>query len=141
MELILNLFWLALALPAYCLWRREVDSAPSGRRYSSLHSVVVLGCILFLLFPVISATDDLHFIRPEMEESSPSRRALKQVVSDKTSAWIHAYVPDLIQATSTHSLAPADHVCGQVITYAARPFSALMVHTRPGRAPPNSVLA
>jgi hypothetical protein len=141
MELILNLLWLALVLPAYWLWRRELDCARSGRSFRSLHSVLVLGCILILLFPVISATDDLHFIRPEMEESSPSKRALKQIASDKASTWMFAHVPDLIQATATHSLAPADHICGQVFRVAVRCFSTLFFSTQPGRAPPRSLLA
>jgi hypothetical protein len=72
MELFLNLCWLALVLPAYLLWRRRVSSArPAGS------SVVVLGalfCALILLFPVISASDDLHATTPAIEESKRSFR-------------------------------------------------------------------
>lgn len=84
MELILNLAWLFLVLPAYLLWRgtrlRHAD-----RSVSSWHCIFALGCVLVLLFPVISATDDLHAMRPEMEESSTSKRSLRQATQDKNS--------------------------------------------------------
>jgi len=82
-ELVLNLFLIALALPAYWLWQRQEHTVYSSRRISSYQCVVVLGCILMLLFPVVSATDDLHFIRPESEESSRTRRALKVASTDR----------------------------------------------------------
>ena len=49
MELLLNLAWLLLALPAYWLWR-ERSSARVGRR--SLQCLLSLGCMLVILFPV-----------------------------------------------------------------------------------------
>jgi hypothetical protein len=56
MELLLNLAWLVIALLAICLlrgnWRR--------RKGPPLHKWVALATFLFLLFPVISLTDDLH---------------------------------------------------------------------------------
>jgi nicotinamide riboside transporter PnuC len=86
-ELVLNLFWIALALPAYYLWRRQAQSARAIRRITSLQCILVLGCVLMLLFPVVSATDDLHFIRPESEESSPTRRALRTAGNDRGVVW------------------------------------------------------
>jgi hypothetical protein len=83
MELLLNLAWLFLALPAYWLWRR-------GRcGFSSLQCSLALGCALVLLFPVISASDDLHAMRAEMEDSSVSKRTVRQTGSDKNSAWVN----------------------------------------------------
>lgn len=79
MELLLNLVWLLLALPAYCLWRKARRGPSVGGR-SSLQYLLALGCALVLLFPVVSATDDLHAMRPEMEESS--KRGIRQTVSD-----------------------------------------------------------
>ena len=37
-----------------------------------------------LLFPVVSATDDLHAMGQEIEESSASKRVVKQAVVDKS---------------------------------------------------------
>jgi hypothetical protein len=84
MELLLNLAWLLLAIPAYWLWR---NSTPANRthRFSSLQCLLALGCVLVLLFPVISATDDLHAMRAEMEESPVSKRSMRQASTEKNS--------------------------------------------------------
>jgi hypothetical protein len=72
MELFLNLCWLALLLPAYFLWRRRVSSEPWTR--ASFVIICTLGCALVLLFPVISASDDLHTVGQAIEESERSFR-------------------------------------------------------------------
>jgi hypothetical protein len=60
METILNLIWLGITLVAIWLWRfRWVASRPSSRRDARLEAVAMV-CVLALLFPVISLTDDLH---------------------------------------------------------------------------------
>src|SRR5580700_2806104 len=74
LELLLNLCCLLLFGPAIYLWLQRRRVATSVLQFS-----VALTCLLFLLFPVISASDDLHAMRQEMEESGPSKRALKQV--------------------------------------------------------------
>jgi hypothetical protein len=71
MELALNLVWLILALPAFVVWRRQSASARSS-------GIVLLGCLLALLFPIVSVTDDLHPISAEIEECSPLKRTVKQ---------------------------------------------------------------
>lgn len=67
MELFLNLCWLALLLPAYLLWRHRISSQPWTR--ASFVIICTLGCSLVLLFPVVSASDDLHAVGQAMEES------------------------------------------------------------------------
>ena len=86
MELLLNLVWVLLALPAYWLWRRSMGAE---RRPSPLQCLLALGCALVLLFPVISATDDLHAMRAVMEESSSSKRTVRQAGSEKGTAWVN----------------------------------------------------
>ena len=84
MELLLNIFWLLLALPAYLLWRRHRD-------FGSLRGMLTLTCMLVILFPVISATDDLYAQQQVMEESSPSRqRSLQQGAVYKAPAQHHS---------------------------------------------------
>ena len=75
MELLLNLFWLALALPAAWLLKKTIQSAPAqgSPAIGLLRSAVLLACVLTLLFPVVSASDDLHAMRPEIEESGTKR--------------------------------------------------------------------
>lgn len=66
-ELLLNLCWLALVLPAFLLWRRRSSSDRTVRR--SFLFLCALGCVLILLFPIISASDDLHSSGLAIEES------------------------------------------------------------------------
>jgi hypothetical protein len=84
MELLLNLFWLTLAVPALWMWCRESVYDKDRRRFDGIRPVLLLGCALMLLFPVVSATDDLHAMRQEMDESSPSNRIVKQATGDKS---------------------------------------------------------
>jgi hypothetical protein len=85
MELLLNLAWLLLALPAFCLWRSS-RTAPRGRRFTSLQCLLALACLLVILFPVVSATDDLRAMRNEMEESPASKRSVLHAASEKAAA-------------------------------------------------------
>ena len=62
MELLLNLFWLLLAMPAYWLWRYS-RTAPQRRKFNALQCFLALGCLLVILFPVVSASDDLRAMR------------------------------------------------------------------------------
>ncbi len=81
MELLLNLAWLLLALPAYWLWR---DSRTAVRRFRPFYNLLALGCVLVVLFPVVSATDDLRAMRTEMEESCNSKRSIGESHGDRT---------------------------------------------------------
>lgn len=131
MELLLNLAWLLLALPAYWLWRGRNHA--HARTPSPLQFLLTLACMLVILFPVISATDDLCAMRAEFEESAPSKHALRQATHDRLSAskW------------QTHPALPA----GQKLPYAseqarlnqlnANPFpQPAHANLLPARAPP-----
>lgn len=88
MEYFLNFCWLLLFAPAFWIWRRQTLSARK-RHHCSLECLVSLICVVFLLFPVISASDDLHAMRPEMEESGSSKRTLRQAPDQRASAQFH----------------------------------------------------
>jgi hypothetical protein len=133
MELVLNLVWLLLAVPAYWVWRRQ------SRKFGSLRCLVTLGCVLFLLFPVISATDDLHAMRPEMEESSPTKRTVKQTGGAKSYTQSHfgippANVPNIVGVNRCND------VCERVPAWLASRSLAPAIVVRSGRAPPTSPL-
>ncbi len=69
MELLLNLAWLLLLAPACVLWRRR------ARHTSGTLALLTLACLLLILFPVISVSDDLSLMRAEMEDlSGPERQ-------------------------------------------------------------------
>ncbi len=86
MELLLNLAWLLLAVPAYYIWR-SCRQGRAATQMSSAQCILALGCALVVLFPVVSATDDLHVVRAEMEESRGNKRSICQKGSDRPSAW------------------------------------------------------
>jgi hypothetical protein len=138
MELLLNLAWMLLALPAYWMWRRDAE-VRAARWVSSLQCVVALGCVLVLLFPVISASDDLHAMRAEMEDSSISKRTVRQAGSEKSSAWVNRLqgAPAVV-ASAVRLVAPEAgllEVSDTCVSPLARPC---VFHG--GRAPPFSLL-
>lgn len=135
MELLLNLAWLLLALPAYWLWRGSA-AACEGRKCSSLQCLLALGCVLVILFPVISATDDLRAMRAEMEESPASKRSVRAASHDKASAWKGHDQPAM--AGTTTSLVVSDEGWQPVLpTVLAVPATPAI--ERVGRAPPDSL--
>jgi len=136
MELLLNLVWLLLALPAYWLWR-ECKSAHSGRRFTSLQCLLALGCVLFILFPVVSATDDLHAMRAEMEESPVSKRSICQKSGDRSSAWKSQCQPAVCMASTSFFRVDSEwHPV--LVSWFALP--AALTIERTGRSPPVSFL-
>jgi hypothetical protein len=84
METLLNLAWLLLVLPAWHLWR---SSRAGGKKLKSLQALLALTCVLVILFPVVSATDDLHAMRAEIEESPSSKRSVRLAGGDRGFAW------------------------------------------------------
>jgi hypothetical protein len=74
MELFLNTVWLLLALATLAFWACQ---RPAQRNERSLgQGLIVLGCVLTLLFPVISMTDDLHAQQVAMEDASATTKKL-----------------------------------------------------------------
>jgi hypothetical protein len=138
MELLLNLLWVLLALPAYWLWRRDAETRLE-RRVTALQGLLALGCGLVLLFPVISATDDLHVVRAEMEESATSKRTVRQASSDKNSAWVNRLQsPPAAVASSVWVVAP--EVRGLDVSVVCVAALAKESVGYAGRAPPFSLL-
>ncbi len=58
MELVLNLAWLALCLGMLVFFGPSLKKPAEGRTRSVV--LVAMLCVLFLLFPVISISDDLN---------------------------------------------------------------------------------
>ncbi|HET7442966.1 MAG TPA: hypothetical protein VFJ47_16815 [Terriglobales bacterium] len=141
MELLLNLVWLMLALPAYWIWRGEPGSARKSNAGKSGRSVLVLTCILMLLFPVISATDDLHFIRPEMEESTCYKRALKQAANDKAPSSLKIAAPPLAVRPEIASLGPTACACGLAFISAVASPPSISPESLAVRGPPAFLMA
>jgi NADH:ubiquinone oxidoreductase subunit 6 (subunit J) len=71
LELTLNLVWLVLCLLLLAVLGPAVKAPLAGR--TRVVAAVALVCILFLLFPVISMSDDLHN-NPAMLEGSKLKK-------------------------------------------------------------------
>jgi hypothetical protein len=70
---LLDIFWLLLVAPSFCMWMRRRPGLTRGR------FIIAVTCFLVLLFPVISASDDLRAAAQEVEEPGPSKPNVKQV--------------------------------------------------------------
>ena len=139
MELFLNLAWLLLALPAYWLWRNACI-ARQQRQFSSLQCLLALAGVLFLLFPVISATDDLLAMRTEVEVSAPGKRTVRQAAADRYSISNNRLQGPAVMAAATLSFALENEQWSPPSRqFLSLPAAASILHA--GRAPPSSLLA
>jgi hypothetical protein len=113
MELALNVVWLLLALPAVWIWRYR--PARANHANASFVPILVLGCVLVLLFPVISASDDLHTVGMDIEEPGP-QRWVKQCAGERCPSQLFSSgkLPMQLTASSLH-LRSADTIWGLVV--------------------------
>jgi hypothetical protein len=135
MELLLNLFWVTFALIAVGMWWH----VRSEQRCNRLPQLVVLSCALILLFPVVSVTDDLHPIRPEMEESSPS----KKIRAAAHASSNHFRVLDSLpaQVACSFLFSPQSKICGQVLAELVPVPETALLCKDACRAPPAPALS
>jgi hypothetical protein len=75
METFLNLVWLAITLASVWLWRFRWIVSRKNPRHSTRMEAAAMVCILALLFPVISLTDDLHPETMAVDAASGKRNA------------------------------------------------------------------
>lgn len=75
METFLNLVWLAVTVAAIWLWRFRWTTSRRNPRHSTRLEAVAMVCVLALLFPVISLTDDLHPETVAVDAASGKRNA------------------------------------------------------------------
>jgi hypothetical protein len=133
MELLLNISWLLLTLPAYLLWRRNRKCDPLG-------GMLTLACVLVVLFPVISATDDLYAAQQVMEESSPGRRTLQHAGIQKTPAHNYFSVAPA-RLVAILLFAPGHETCGQVLAGSRYRPAIVRIEVQGSRAPPPSLFS
>jgi hypothetical protein len=137
MELLLNLAWLLLAFPAFWLWRGST-TASVGRKFTALQCVLALGCMLVILFPVVSATDDLHAMRNEMEESPAHKRTTRLASHDKVSASKGQNSPAIV-TTASHLIVSDQAWLPLLNSRLSLPAAPAI--KRAARAPPVSLVA
>jgi hypothetical protein len=133
LELLLNLCWLLLIGLGFGFW------FPQRRTSKSLKLAFAFACLWVLLFPVISATDDLHVMRQEAEESSSAKETLKQATDHGSRGRDCSALPALLSHILQAS--PCSETWGNIpVLRAATPLSVWTTNS-PGRAPPVSLLA
>lgn len=129
MELLLNLLWVLLIPPAFYWWFQQ-----RFRSRSALRFVALVGALAFL-FPVISATDDLHSIA-ELCESSPHKRNLRYFTGESGTSpqGNGGGSPEGVVSTFAFSYSP------EFVGFASSANVALLQQVSlaisPGRAPP-----
>ena len=134
MELLLNLLWLALALVA--LGNCSRVSRWSGKSNRS-RAFVLTGCLLALVFPVVSASDDLSALRTEMEARNCSDPSVKKSTS------LHLPIlgnddPRFATAGRVGLVAPEWDSREQISEYCCGPFQQALAVITGSRAPPLS---
>jgi len=139
MELLLNVAWLLMALPGYWLWRKRLARGPRQQAFTELQCLLALGCMLILLFPVISATDDLHAMRCEVEEPGTNKRAVRQAGSDRNSAWVTRLQTAPAMMTNAPWVAAPEAGLHKDLVACFLPLSRPCVF-HAGRAPPSSLV-
>ena len=139
MELLLNLVWLTLVLPAFWVWRRQAAHTKYARGYSRLRSSLLLICGLTLLFPVVSATDDLHPMRTEMDESSPLKRVVKQSSSYAWASWLSIPSIFLTRSITDSRICLSSEVCA-LVSPSSFIFPELLPYGQRDSRPPPALL-
>lgn len=137
MELLLNLIWMLLAVPAFFVWRIAKSSPDTNKR--SPYAWLTLACILILLFPVVSATDDLQAMRPEMEESR-SQDALGNPHHGRVLASARTVCDSFLSPAMLHCVRPEPTVSRLVRQSIMLSLAIYFANARVGRAPPLSFL-
>jgi hypothetical protein len=134
MELLLNLVWLALALLSFGLFvmRRKATvrhlQAPFGV------ALLALACALILLFPVVSASDDLHPTQAVLEDATkriqqmvaPQHHSNFSSASSMVPALLAVYLLAALVVLQVWQLDPSE---ARVISLVRKPV--------PGRSPPS----
>ena len=69
MELLLNAIWATLALGAFLAYLRQQPHSETEQS-PQVKALIALACVLFLLFPVVSASDDLHAVPGALEDTT-----------------------------------------------------------------------
>ena len=138
MELTLNLVWVIIAGAnyAFLLRRLAARKAEIVRGPNRSQCMIALTCVLAILFPVISLTDDLHEMQATLEEATPSGLVMKKCAS-RHSSTIERTLHQVIFTSALFAASARWAIVGGVAArHIGRPspglhFSAL------GRAPPS----
>jgi hypothetical protein len=128
-ELLLNSLWLAIAAAALLTW---LFALPTHRRQILL-GLGALSCVLILLLPAVSITDDLHLEKVAVEDARWAKR-----ISDTVPLSAHLYPPFWSALASLALLFEVLRQPQRLVNENSTPeyLSPLFSRSAQGRAPP-----
>jgi hypothetical protein len=129
LDLVLNLVWMAASGFGVLLFRR-IGPRSGGKITPAL---LALGCVLILLFPEISATDDLASVYTANESFSARKYFQDGSVSQQANSL---YVPAEVPVFGFVLLSPAPRLFGIVLENRTRTAATTWHRILPNRAPP-----
>lgn len=137
METVLNLIWLVITVAGVWLWRFRWFTSRGNRRARIFSESVAIVCLIALLFPVISLTDDLH---PEImiADCASAKRGLCLLVAGRphTSDSAAARQAHPAAALMARPLAQIDFVATSLDFSAGIPHTVTFAGVPLGRSPP-----
>ncbi len=133
MELFLNAVWLAIVIAAAVAFIRWSGRQTAARRRIGALATI---CVLALLFPIISATDDMNAAVAAFEETSAVRRAVLGAMHTiyALPAAVVALATGVVACAARLLLAAAQIVVGASAAQALAGFARIA----PFRGPPSS---
>lgn len=138
METILNLVWLAVTLAALWVWRFRWTVSRRTERRDKWHEAVAIVCVLALLFPVISLTDDLHpEVMPVDSISSKRNFCLIAAIGTQAAHSRTASNERTVFASVPDRLTLVELVFAGMVPQSATPGPRSRPTDHAGRAPPS----
>jgi hypothetical protein len=137
-ENVSNLTWLVFAAASLLLWRyRLLPHLGSGAR----RSLCALLCVLLLMFPIISISDDLHPDMVAAVEGESKSRLLKLVDASPHLGTPGSHAAVIVAASVASLVAPAAKVLDRLLPVPLRISSRLTLSCRLFRGPPHWLLS
>jgi hypothetical protein len=96
MELLLNLIWITLGLGGLLAFERRRHAYAPIRQVPYLKALIALGCVILLLFPIVSASDDLHPTQAVLEDATKRMQRLFAPLPQAQSSPFAAISPTLL---------------------------------------------
>lgn len=128
-EIVLNFAWLLIAF--------AISAAFLPRNRGRIAAVVAVSCLIALLFPIVSISDDLSPVRDAVEECGGVRRCLLSAGSCAATG-VHQVGPLLAVAASASTLPILLTVLDGVEVIDATAHSPLLAARTNPRSPPSA---
>ena len=96
MELLLNVVWIGLGLAFFAVLLRKRGRWYLVSRVPYVTALLALTCVLVLLFPVVSASDDLHPSQAMFEDASKRSQRFASLLRLEQQQLLEGFLPSLL---------------------------------------------